>query len=75
MPLPLPLPLLLPFAHAPQLFKRLHAAYVDTTSNPFHTFGAPLKSGVFEAAVEAVAGAFPKGLPSASSLTSSSSYA
>ncbi|KXZ56357.1 hypothetical protein GPECTOR_1g316 [Gonium pectorale] len=43
-----------------RVFRRLHALYVDTASNPFHSFGLPIRSGRFEAQLEGIVAVAPK---------------
>ncbi len=49
-----------PSAYTMQLLRRVHHAYVDLTANPFFTYGAPIRSDRFDAAVEAAVAAFGK---------------
>lgn len=39
----------------PQLFRRMHAAYVDAVCNPFYSAGAPLASPAFDASIRTIA--------------------
>ena len=43
-----------------KVLRRLHALYVDTVSNPFHTLGMPIKSARFEQQLEAIVTSYPK---------------
>lgn len=38
-----------------QIFRRMHAAFVDAVSNPFYSPGAPLASPRFDASIRAIA--------------------
>ena len=49
-PLPLPSPL-----GSDQIFRRMHAAYVDAVSNPFYQQGAPLASRRFDVSIRTIA--------------------
>lgn len=42
------------------MFRRLHALYVDTASNPFFKFGLPIASPRFDAALEQLVATYPK---------------
>ncbi len=43
-----------------QVLRRIHHAYVESASNPFFTFGAPVTCAKFDQAVEAAVAAFGK---------------
>lgn len=43
-----------------KVLRRLHGLYVDVTSNPFHSFGLPIKSAKFDAAVDMLVSAYSK---------------
>lgn len=38
-----------------QIFRRMHAAFVDAASNPFYQQGAPLASPRFDASIRTIA--------------------
>lgn len=38
-----------------QIFRRMHAAFVDAVSNPFYQQGAPLVSPRFDASIRTIA--------------------